>query len=230
MTYGFREQYYTKARALGVIFVRYVDEEPPQVQLNAGRLEVRARDRTLDQSFTFTPDFLALSMATVPADTNPELARILDVPLTGEGFFLENNLKLRPMDLTREGVFLAGLAHFPKHIEEAISQALATAARAMTYLSKEHLEVGGPIAIVDQKKCVGCLTCVRVCPFDIPRVDAQAVGVGRIVGAAYIEPSMCTGCGICTSECPANAIQLSHYRDDQLVLAEEPILGQWAVA
>ena len=88
----------------------------------------------------------------------------------------------------------------------------------------------GTIAIVDQAKCVGCLTCVRVCPFHIPKIDSQAVGVGNITGAAYIEPSLCTGCGTCTSECPADAIQLRHYRDDQLVLVEEPILGQWVAA
>jgi heterodisulfide reductase subunit A-like polyferredoxin len=143
---------------------------------------------------------------------------------------MEDNLKLRPMDFTREGIFLAGLAHYPKFIEETIAQSLATAARAMTYLSKDRLEVGGTIAIVDQTKCVGCLTCVRVCPFRIPKIDPKAVGVGSIIGAAYIEPSLCTGCGTCTSECPADAIQLRHYRDDQLVLADEPILGQWVAA
>jgi heterodisulfide reductase subunit A-like polyferredoxin len=191
---------------------------------------VRVKDVILDQQITFKPDLLALSMAIMPAPTNPELARILEVPLSSEGFFMEDNLKLRPMDFTREGIFLAGLAHYPKFIEETIAQALATSARAMTYLSKDQLEVGGTIAIVDQSKCVGCLTCVRVCPFHIPRVDPEALGVGEILGAAYIAPSLCTGCGTCTSECPADAIQLRHYRDDQLVLSEEPILGQWAVA
>jgi heterodisulfide reductase subunit A len=170
---------------------------------------------------------LALSMAIMPAETNKELAKILDVPLSSEGFFMEDNLKLRPMDFTREGVFLAGLAHYPKFIEETIAGSLATAARAMTILSKDQLEVGGTIAIVDQAKCVGCLTCIRVCPFSIPKIDSKAIGVGAIVGAAHIEPSLCTGCGTCTSECPADAIQLRHYRDDQMVLAEEPILGQW---
>jgi heterodisulfide reductase subunit A-like polyferredoxin len=84
--------------------------------------------------------------------------------------------------------------------------------------------------VVDQVKCVGCLTCVRVCPFDVPKIDGKAMGVGEIVGAAVIEASLCTGCGICTSECPADAIQLRHFRDDQLVLDEEPILGQWLPA
>ncbi len=230
ITYGFREEYYTEARERGVIFLRYEEDDTPQVQVHYGELQVRVKDIILNQQLTFTPDLLALSMAIMPAKTNAELARILEVPLSSEGFFMENNLKLRPMDFTREGIFLAGLAHYPKFIEETISQALATAARAMTYLSKERLEVGGTIAIVDQAKCVGCLTCVRVCPFSIPKIDPQAVGVGAIIGAAFIEPSLCTGCGTCTSECPADAIQLRHYRDDQLVLPEEPILGQWVVA
>jgi heterodisulfide reductase subunit A len=230
ITYGFREEYYTEARERGVIFLRYAEDEQPQVQVNYGQLEVRIRDVILNQPLTFSPDLLALSMAIMPAETNQQLAKILDVPLSSEGFFMEDNLKLRPMDFTREGIFLAGLAHYPKFIEETIAQALATAARAMTILSKDRLEVGGTIAIVDQAKCVGCLTCVRVCPFHIPNIDPKAVGVGAIIGAAYIEPSLCTGCGTCTSECPADAIQLRHYRDEQLVLAEEPILGQWLPA
>ena len=230
ITYGFREHYYTEARERGVLFLRYEEDDPPQVQISYGQLQVRVKDVILNQQLTFTPDLLALSMAIMPAETNAELAKILEVPLSSEGFFMENNLKLRPMDFTREGIFLAGLAHYPKFIEETIAQALATAARAMTILSKDRLEVGGTIAIVDQARCVGCLTCVRTCPFHIPEIDPGATGVGAIMGAAYIEPSLCTGCGTCTSECPADAIQLRHYRDEQLVLAEEPILGQWQAA
>ena len=156
----------------------------------------------------------------------PGAGQILNVPLSSEGFFMEDNLKLRPMDFTREGIFLAGLAHYPKFIEETIAQALATSARAMTILSKDHLEVGGTIAIVDQAKCVGCLTCVRVCPFQIPKIDPGGRR-GRHRRRGLYRASLCTGCGTCTSECPADAIQLRHYRDDQLVLADEPILGQW---
>jgi heterodisulfide reductase subunit A len=230
ITYGFREEYYTEARERGVIFLRYEEGDAPQVQVNYGELQVRVKDIILNQQLTFRPDLLALSMAIMPAETNPELAAILGVPLSSEGFFMEDNLKLRPMDFTREGIFLAGLAHYPKFVEETIAQALATAARAMTILSKDELEVGGTIAVVEPSKCVGCLTCVRVCPFSIPHIDAGAIGIGSIVGAAYIEPSLCTGCGTCTSECPANAIQLRHYRDDQLVVADEPILGQWIAA
>jgi len=230
ITYGFREQFYTEARERGVIFVRYDPEHQPRVGVVDGVLQVRVRDPILDDEIVLTPDVLALSTATVPAPSNPQLARLLDVPLSREGFFMEAHLKLRPVDFTREGIFLCGLAHYPKFIEETIAHALATAGRAMTILSKEQLEVGGVIAVVDQKKCVGCLTCVRTCPFHVPKIDPHAVGVGNLVGAAYIEPSLCTGCGTCTSECPADAIQLRHYRDDQIMKLDIPVLGQWQVA
>jgi heterodisulfide reductase subunit A-like polyferredoxin len=152
---------------------------------------------------------------------------MLAVPLSPEGFFMEDNLKLRPMDFTREGIFLCGAAHYPKFSEEAIAHALATSARAMTVLGQEKLEATIKFAQVDQTKCVGCLTCVRTCPYQIPKIDAGALGVGAIVGAAYIDPTLCTGCGTCTSECPANAIQLLHYHDDQIVVPDMPVLGQW---
>jgi heterodisulfide reductase subunit A-like polyferredoxin len=94
-------------------------------------------------------------------------------------------------------------------------------------LSKKPLFHGGTVAEVDEKKCVGCLTCVRTCPFHIPRIDEDRIGIGKLPGAAYIEPSQCHGCGTCTVECPANAIQLVNYRDDQVMVPENPILGSW---
>jgi heterodisulfide reductase subunit A-like polyferredoxin len=153
------------------------------------------------------------------------LAEILDVPLSSEGFFQEAHLKMRPMDFMSEGIFMAGMAHYPKFIEEAIINAQATAGRAITLLSKEPLYYGGPIAMVDQAKCVGCLTCVRTCPFEIPKIRRELTSVGGIIGAAYIEPALCQGCGTCTAECPAKAIQLMAYRDVQLA---GELTGAWA--
>ena len=227
MTYGFRERYYTEARDRGVLFVRYTDETPPEAYLEGSQLKVRVRDHILNEDIILAPDLLALSMATVPAEDTASLAEMLAVPLSPEGFFMEDNLKLRPMDFTREGIFLCGAAHYPKFSEESIAHALATSARAMTILGKEKLESTIKFAQVDQAKCVGCLACVRTCPFSIPKIDAAATGVGGIVGAAYIEPTLCTGCGTCTSECPANAIQLLHYHDDQIIVPDMPVLGQW---
>jgi len=229
MTYGFREKHYTEARERGVLFVRYEDDAPPEVYVKEGQLKVKVQDQTLHQEIVLAPDLLALSMASVPAETNTRLAEMFGVPLSTEGFFMEDNLKLRPMDFTREGIFLCGAAHYPKFSEEAIAHALATSARAMTVLDEEKLEATIKFAVVDQNKCVGCLTCTRTCPFQIPKIDPEAVGVGGIPGAAYIEPVLCTGCGTCTSECPANAIQLLHYHDDQIMVPNAPILGQWLV-
>jgi heterodisulfide reductase subunit A-like polyferredoxin len=155
----------------------------------------------------------------------------LRVPISSEGFFEEAQLKLRPMDFMRDGIFLAGMAHYPKFIEESISHALAAAARALTLLSQETLYLGGVVAQVDPGKCVGCLTCTRTCPFGIPQVIELEgrTGVGGLGGAAFIDPALCQGCGTCTGECPANAIQLINYTDEQMMLRSIGGLGRWRV-
>ena len=234
VTYGFRESYYTEARRHGVIFIRYTDEEPPQVIFDEDydRLKVKVRDPALNSWITLPADVVPLSMSVLPAEGTEKLAKILRVPLSSEGFFDEAQLKLRPMDFMREGIFLAGMAHYPKFIEESISHAQAAAARAMSLLSWESLYLGGVVAQVDPEKCVGCLTCTRTCPFQIPQVIQQEgrSGVGGLGGAAYIDPAQCQGCGTCTGECPANAIQLVNYLDDQIMLRSIGGLGSWQTA
>jgi heterodisulfide reductase subunit A len=227
ITYGFREEYYTEARRRGVLFIRYDDDRRPQVKVNdQGELELVAWESSLQQEIVFHPDLLSLSMAIRPSAGTKELADILDVPLSSEGFFLEDHIKMRPMDFTKEGVFICGLAHYPKFIGECITNAQAAAGRAITILSTPQMYIGGVVSVVDQEKCVGCLTCVRTCPFTIPKVRYEDMGVGEIKGAAYIDPAVCTGCGTCTAECPAKAIQLVAYRDEQIMGLP---LGAWAV-
>jgi heterodisulfide reductase subunit A-like polyferredoxin len=225
ITYGFHEQYYTEARRRGVVFVRYDDATRPEVNEVDERLRVTVQEPILKRGLTFEPDLLVLNMAIVPSTGTAELARVLGVPLSREGFFMEAHLKMRPMDFMEEGIFVAGMAHYPKFIEEAIAHAQATAGRAITLLSKQPLYIGGSVAQVDQTKCVGCLTCARTCPFGIPQIRPDQTGVGGIVGAAYIDPALCQGCGSCTGECPARAIQLLNYTDEQ-ILAQG--LGAWA--
>ncbi|MEA3352118.1 MAG: FAD-dependent oxidoreductase [Chloroflexota bacterium] len=227
ITYGFREQYYTDARERGVIFVRYDNENKPQVKSINGNLRVQLQEPMLDQPLSIDPGLLVLSTAIVPSNGTQELAKLLNVPLSTEGFFLEAHIKMRPMDFMEEGIFLCGIAHYPKFIEESISQALATAGRATTILSEHPYYYGGVIAVVDTDKCVGCLTCTRTCPFEIPKVDDSESGVGSLGGAAYIEPNLCHGCGTCAGECPANAIQLMNYTDTQIMVPEYPVLGSW---
>jgi heterodisulfide reductase subunit A-like polyferredoxin len=144
---------------------------------------------------------------------------------TLEGFMLEAHLKLQPVDFATEGAYLCGAIQYPKFIDEAIAQAKAAAARASTILSQDALQVGGVVAAVEAHKCTGCLTCVRACPYDVPVIRADLVGVGDIAGAAEIAPAACRGCGVCAGECPAKAIQLQHYRDEQMLVKTEALFA-----
>jgi heterodisulfide reductase subunit A-like polyferredoxin len=170
----------------------------------------------LGREMVLNPDRLVLSMPMVPAEGVEGLANRLKVGVDLDGWLMEAHVKLRPVDFATEGLYMAGSAHYPKLLDETITQAQAAAARAAIILSQDALQVGGVVAQVDPVACVGCLTCVRCCPFDVPQVKLDLTGVGQIAGAAYIEPAQCQGCGICAAECPARAIQLMHYRDTQV--------------
>jgi heterodisulfide reductase subunit A-like polyferredoxin len=132
-----------------------------------------------------------------------------------DGFFMEAHVKLRPVDFTTDGIFMAGMAHYPKFLDESIAQALAAASRAARVLSQEKTLTNARVAQVDPEKCVGCLTCVRICPYEVPRISSDQEGVGGITGVAYIEPAVCHGCGSCAAECPAQAIQVKQGTDLQ---------------
>jgi len=222
-TYGFREQIYTEAREKGVVYIRYDDAHSPHVGTENGHVAVTTTDPILQMPLTFKPDALVLSAAMVPPEGTRELAEMMRFACTLEGFMLEAHLKLQPVDFPTEGAYLCGGIQYPKFIDEAIAQAKAAAARASTILSQDELEVGGQVAVVETEACTGCLTCVRVCPYDVPIIDPQLVGVGDIAGAAKIAPAACRGCGVCAGECPAKAIQLQHYRDEQLLAQTEAL-------
>jgi heterodisulfide reductase subunit A-like polyferredoxin len=221
-TYGFQESLYTRAREAGVVFVRYEEGSQPQISSN-GRLQVSIHDQVLGQPVTLDADLLVLSEAILPAEGSRELAELLKFSCTLEGFFLEAHVKLQPVDFAAEGIFLAGTAHYPKLLDETIAQAGAAAARAASILSKDELEVGGVVAVVDPAKCTGCLTCVRICPFGAAQINPGLTGVGAIAGAAEITAAACRGCGLCPAECPARAIQLQHFTDDQVLAKEEAL-------
>jgi heterodisulfide reductase subunit A-like polyferredoxin len=213
--FGFKERLYTEARRRGILFVRYDWDHKPAVTVEDD-LKVRVLEPVLGRELELTPDLVVLGMPMVPAEGASQLASALKVGVDLDGWFMEAHVKLRPVDFAAEGLYVAGAAHYPKLLDEAIVQAQAAAGRAMTILSRDALNVGGVVAQVEAEKCVGCLTCVRVCPFDVPRMRIDLVGVGGIIGAAHIEPAQCQGCGICVGECPARAIQLLHYRDGQM--------------
>ena len=207
-TYGFLENYYRLARELGIIFVRYSGENLPVPELGR-QITLKLNDLDSGLDFDIHPNLLVLAQGFEPADGVQELGTLLKVPLNEDRFFMETHAKLGPMDFPGSGLFLCGAAHSPKFVSEAVYQARGAVARAVTILAKTHLMVGGVVAKVEAEKCAACLTCVRVCPYNVPRIGAGMV--------AEIEPVQCHGCGTCVGECPAKAIQLQHYTDEQML-------------
>jgi len=222
-TYGFKEKLYTQAREAGVLFFHYEFDRKPEVVLPEGSpdaainqpLRVKVWEPVLGRNVELQADYVVLSTPIVPSTGTQELASQLKLSLNMDGFFLEAHVKLRPVDFAAEGIFMAGLAHYPKFLDETIAQAQAAASRSASILSQETIQTNARIAQVDPLACVGCLTCVRICPYDVPRVTGNFTGIGNILGAAFIEPAICHGCGTCVSECPARAIQLLHFKDLQ---------------
>jgi len=215
--YGFKERLYTAARESGVVFMRYEAARKPIVSSDGGDIEVRVWEEILGREMVLRPDLLVLSTPVVPAPAAQGLSNQLKVPVDMEGYFLEAHVKLRPVDFLSEGIFMAGMAHYPKLLDEAIVHSQAAAARAARVLSRDTITVGGQVAVVDPALCVACLTCVRSCAYGAVRIDANLAGVGAIPGAAIIEPALCQGCGLCAAACPAKAIELRHYTDAQVM-------------
>ncbi|MDR3038327.1 MAG: FAD-binding protein, partial [Candidatus Adiutrix sp.] len=214
--YGFREKLYQEARSRGVRFIRYDVEEKPVVESGPdGRVRLTVKDHVLKRPLQIDADLLTLASGIDPTPMR-DIVEIFKGQLTAEGFLLEAHMKLLPVDLATHGQYLAGLAHYPKPLEESLTQARATAARAAGTLGHDHIMVGGVVAVVDPKKCAVCCTCVRACPVNVPRiVTNQDDPAAR--GNAYMEPAICQGCGVCVSECPGKAIKLQFFTDDQMV-------------
>ena len=209
-SYGFREDLYQEARQKGVLFIRYDTDLMPEVETDSeNRLLLTVLDHVLGYPVILKTDLVVLASAIMPEE-NAALFEMFKVPVNREGFLVEAHAKLRPVDFASEGVFMAGLAHYPKPVEETIAQAKAAAARAMTLLAQDTIMVGGVVARMQESaSCAGCLICLRSCPFGAPRIGEE--------GVVVIDSVKCQGCGICAAECPAKVITLQNFTDDQLI-------------
>ncbi len=217
-SYGFREDLYKEARGLGVLFIRYDLERMPELtQDDKGNLGFSVIDHVLQIPVKINPDLVVLATGIAPGE-NKDLFEKFKVPVNSEGFLVEAHAKLRPVDFASDGLFVAGLAHYPKPLEESIAQARASVARAMTILSRDSLMVGGVVAEVTPEKCAVCVTCVRSCPYDIPYIHED--------GYAQIDASECHGCGACVAECPGKAIKLNHFTDEQIIAKTDALFEE----
>jgi heterodisulfide reductase subunit A2 len=220
-TYGFREDAYREAREAGVVFLRFEDDERPDVRVVSCTLQVRVADANLGgETVVLNADLVALATGVVANPDNAALAPMLKVPRNAEGFFLEAHMKLRPVDFATDGVFVCGLAHAPKSIEESVAQAAAAAARAESVLCKDRIVTEGVVAVVDEDKCAGCGICVRLCPFEAITFDEERK-------VAVVNSSLCKGCGTCTAACTAGASRLQGFRSDQIYEQIQAAASAW---
>jgi len=215
-TNGMLEEYYTEARKQGVIFIRFDSDAPPDVRSSSDGLFITVKDHILQQDIEISADILTLS-AGIRAEDTDEISGIMKLNRNPEGYFIEAHVKLRPVDMPSEGIFLCGTAHGPKLISEAIAQAQAAASRATTFLARDAIKLSAITAKVDTEFCVKCLSCVRSCPFDVPAFNIKE----KVI---EINEAICHGCGVCASVCPRETIQLSFYEDDQIMSKIDALL------
>jgi heterodisulfide reductase subunit A len=207
-----------EAKGKGITFNKYDEEVGIDVsETGEGKLTVSFTDTETGKVTVLQPDLLVLNSAVLPGDDNKSLSSILGVPLAEDGFFAEDDyMTLTPVDFTKKGIYLCGLAHGPKSLDESIAQARAAAIRALALLSKERLVQQAVVAEVSAGRCVACLTCVRACPFGVPFINDQQV--------AQILPEECRGCGVCVSSCPKDAIELKTFTDNDVLPQIEALL------
>jgi heterodisulfide reductase subunit A len=215
-TYGFREDYYREAANKDVKFIRYEANEKPQVEAveENGRsvLRVTVTDPILGTELGIDADVLALAAAVIPSADSKEVAALFKVTLNPDGFFQEAHVKLRPVDFGAEGVYLCGIAHYPKHITEAVSQAYGAAGRALTLLSHDTVTASGSVCEVDENKCVSCGACITACTYGA--IEFYDTALGR---KAKVNPVLCKGDGLCNTKCATGAIVLKHYTDEAIL-------------
>ncbi len=216
-TYGLLEDYYTEARKQGVIFIRFDRDNPPTVGASDDGVLVTVKDHVLQRNIEIGADLLTLSAGVYPSDTE-DVSNVMKLNRNSEGYFIEAHVKLRPVDMGTDGVFLCGTAHGPKLVSETIAQANAAASRAVTFLSKDEIKLSAIKAHVDTDHCVKCLTCLRSCPFEVPVFNVAT-------GEVEIDPALCQGCGVCACVCPRQTIQLNYYEDDQIMCNIDALLA-----
>jgi len=215
-TYGFKEDYYRQAADKGVRFVRYEPDEKPQVEPGEsedGRLvlKVTVTDYVLNKKLELDADIVVLAAAVIPSAESQEISKKFKVALGPDGFFQEAHVKLRPVDFAAEGVYLCGIAHYPKFMSETINQAYGAAGRALTLLANDTVVASGSVCAVNEKMCIGCGACAPACTYNA--IILQETKQGKKAG---VVPVLCKGCGLCNSKCPTGAISLKHYTDEEI--------------
>jgi heterodisulfide reductase subunit A len=215
-TYGLREDIYREARAKGVIFIRYDDRKELKTTRDQKDLQVLFTGYVLNREMEIRPDLLVLATAIVTPKENP-VAKLFKVPVNNDGFFVEAHVKLRPIDFATDGVFVCGLAHSPKPIDESIAHGLGASARSVTLLSQKTMFGNAITAWIDSETCVGCQGCLNVCPYEAIQYleDRKICEINEVI---------CKGCGACAATCPSASAQLKRFTSRQIYVQIEKAL------
>ncbi len=208
-TYGLREDLYTRAREKGVMFIRYDHEKGLDVKKEGDAIAVRLTSQSLGRELSIHPDTLVLASAVTPERDNP-VAGLFKVPVNDDGFFVEAHVKLRPMDFATDGVFVCGLAHAPKPVDEAVAQGLGAASRAVSLISKGSMKGNAIVSRINDEICRGCRVCVPACPY-------QAISYDEQQDLCAVNAALCKGCGSCAAVCPTGAAGNKHFTDDEVL-------------
>jgi heterodisulfide reductase subunit A len=227
-TYGFSEDHYREAADKDVNFIRYEPQDKPQVEpgeSEEGRpvLKVTATDYIVGSKLEIDADIVTLAAAVIPSAGSKEISKIFTLPLGADGFFQEAHVKLRPVEFAADGVYLCGMAHYPKHIPEVISQAYGAAGRVLTLLSHDTVVASGSVCEVIEKKCFGCGACISACTYGA--IEFRETKQGK---KAVVNPVLCKADGLCCVKCPTLAIQLKHFNDDELVAQIDAAYAEFA--
>jgi heterodisulfide reductase subunit A len=211
-TYGKFEPLYTEARKAGSVFLKFDNEEPPEVARNAdGTLAVTVRDLLTERTQVSIPvDLVVLVTGMVPRE-NQSLVDVLKLPAGSDGFFNEIHPKLRPVETVVDGVLIAGACQGPKTSAESVASGLAAVTQSAAVLKKGYTELDPLVAVVDADACTACGDCLTACPY-----DAITMAEEQDRHFAVISPTGCKGCGGCVPICPENAIDLLGYTNAQI--------------
>ncbi|MGB8991670.1 MAG: 4Fe-4S dicluster domain-containing protein [Desulfobaccales bacterium] len=222
-TYGEREILYEEARRQGVIFLRYHLDKPPVVEEEDGRIKITVVDHVLQRPVELRVDLLTLATAIIPHHNAP-LAELYKVPLNAEGFFTEAHAKIKPVEASTEGIYMAGLCHYPKPLQESVAEALACASRATTVLAKDFLQMESIISTPVDLNCDGCAFCVDTCPFKAITL-LEYMKAGEIKKTVEVNAIQCKGCGSCMATCPKQGIYVAGFTPEQLEAQVDAALG-----
>ncbi len=220
-TYGEREDLYREARDRGVLFIHYDVDKKPEVSVEGDSISLKVFDTVLERCVKLSPDYLVLASAILPND-NSEIIDLFKCGTNEDGFLNEAHPKLRPVDMPVDGLFLAGLCHYPKPVDEAIAQAKAAVARAGVILAKDVMQLDAIKAQVTED-CDGCALCVDACPYQAISIREYEAN-GRRMRIAETDKALCKGCGVCEATCPKGGILVHGFTNDQLKAEIDAIL------